>query len=407
MKLLKPILQKITHFQVKFPVFTILIILGFTIMIWGGASKVQTVASLELMMPSTISEIEAINTLRDAHLGKDGLVILLSVDENSQNRLGNTHVLNYEVMQYLLFLQESLEQESSIIRIESIVSYMKYNEEFMSISSQEEFEEMLQNNQNPYFQEQFEQLKHQFISKDSKKTLLFIETDIGRDDESMQLFIEKVKAIVQNSGLPSNIVASYTGTPVIQQELGFLVNQDRENTQLVSLLLVFIITSIVFRSLTTAIMPLLVVFVSVNWLYGTMGYFNLPISTLAGGVAAMVVGIGIAFAIHIMNKFKLERKNGNSIPESIELAVVQTGSALIATSLTTIGAFLAFFAGVMPEMGSFGLLMAIGIFYALFFSIIGLPALLIIEEKILYYIKEKARFGIDNEYHLEGGEKIQ
>lgn len=403
MKLLEPILQHITKLQIKYPVFVLLFILGLTIMVLGGVSKVQTVASLELMMPSTISEIEAINTLRDAHLGKDGLVILLSVDENSQNMYGNTNVFNYEVLQYLQFLQQNLEQESAIIRVESIVNYFNFEQENITISSQEEFEEFISN---PQVSEQVNMLKSQFISKDDSRVILFIETDIGRDDTSMQLFIKKVQAIVQSSGLPSNIIVSYTGTPVIQQELGNLVNLDRENTQLVSLLLVFIITSLVFRSFTTAIMPLLVVFVSVNWLYGTMGYFDLPISTLAGGVAAMVVGIGIAFAIHIMNKFKLERKKGNSISNSIELAVVQTGSALIATSLTTIGAFLAFFAGVMPEMGSFGLLMAIGIFYALTFSIVGLPALLIVEERILYFIKEKARFGIDKEYHLEGGEKV-
>jgi hypothetical protein len=68
-------------------------------------------------------------------------------------------------------------------------------------------------------------------------------------------------------------------------------------------------------------------------------------------------------------------------------------------------AFLAFMVGVMPEMGRFGILMAIGIFYSLVFSIFGLPALLVIEEKIIYYFKSRLNFGIEGELHLEKNKK--
>lgn len=395
MKILEPVLQKIAHFQIKHPVFSILLLLAFTTMIWGGVSQVKTVASLELMMPTSITEIDAINTLRDSNMGKDGIVILLSVDREALYTNGAQDIVNEEVLLYLQNLEKALERESTILRVESIASYLpEINNEFEinSLSNEE--------------REEFEGLYSRFVSSDKSNTILFIETDIGRSDSQMQLLVQKVKGIVSSSSLPAGREVEYTGTPIIQQELGELVNRDRNVTQYVSLLFVFIITALVFRSFTSAIMPIVVVFLSVNWLYGTMGYTGLPISTLAGGVAAMVVGIGIDFAIHIINKFKYERKQGNKIPQAIELAVVHTGSALSATSLTTIGAFLAFFVGVMPEMGRFGLLMAIGIFYSLTFSIFGLPALLILEEKLLYRFKKKSRFGIEHEYHIEGGERI-
>ena len=114
----------------------------------------------------------------------------------------------------------------------------------------------------------------------------------------------------------------------------------------------------------------------------------------------MVIGIGIDFAIHIMNKFKNERKKGYDVEKSIEMAVVETGSALTFTSLTTIAAFLAFLSGQMPEMGRFGILMAIGISYSLIFSLMGLPALLVLEERIVYYFKNKLKFGVEGELRL-------
>jgi len=54
----------------------------------------------------------------------------------------------------------------------------------------------------------------------------------------------------------------------------------------------------------------------------------------------------------------------------------------------------------MPEMGRFGLLMTIGVSLAFFLSVVGLPALFIIEEKIIYYGKRKMHFGIEKEFVL-------
>jgi predicted RND superfamily exporter protein len=95
----------------------------------------------------------------------------------------------------------------------------------------------------------------------------------------------------------------------------------------------------------------------------------------------MVVGIGIDYAIHLMNKYRFERDNGHDKTTAMEVALTETGSALTTTALTTISAFLAFLVGVMPEMGRFGILMAIGIAYSLFYTLFGLPAFLIIEER--------------------------
>jgi hypothetical protein len=50
--------------------------------------------------------------------------------------------------------------------------------------------------------------------------------------------------------------------------------------------------------------------------------------------------------------------------------------------------------------------MAMGIAYALVFSLFGLPALLVLEEKALYWIKERFRFGIDREFSLHEDSEV-
>jgi len=381
------ILKKIAHFQVNHPYFVVLILLSLTLLTYQGVLELRTVASLEQMMPSDIEEIKAFNTLRDNHLGQDMIAIVIEVDENSPDPNGIIDMKDKRVYEYLHYLQNIVDKEPDIIEIYSyanIIDSKIGSEDYSTIISDTSLK--------PFFSN--------YISHDSSITMLIATTDVSANDPRMNLLSSKIYDIIDSVGKPPGTKILLTGTPVIQQKLGTLISEDRQNTKWISTLLVFLITMLIFGTFTSAVVPIIIVTLSVNWLYATMGYTGLPISTLAGGVAAMVIGIGIDFSIHIMNKFKYERKKGLSIQESIEEAVVDTGTALTATSLTTVAAFLAFLTGVMPEMGRFGLLMAIGIAYSLFFSLFGLPALLIVEEKIIYWTKDKVTFGLEGELAL-------
>ncbi len=379
------LLRKLAHFQVEKPYLTIMLLFFLTLAIYGGVSKVKTVASLEQMMPKNIEEIKAFNVLRDNGLGQDMIALSVEVDRNSQDPDGIIDIRDKRVYDYLLYLHFLIGEESGIVGTYSFASLLP-----LGLSS-EQYSSALHANR--------EKLSS-YISRDYTKTIFIISTDVGTDDPRMNLLSSKIKELVKTAPPPPGLKVEFTGVPMIQQKLGKLISKDRSSTKWISTLFVFLITMATFGTLTSALVPIIIVTISVAWLYGTMGYFNLPISTLAGGVAAMVIGIGIDFAIHIMNKFKFERKKGLTIKKSIEFAVVTTGTALTATSLTTIAAFLAFLAGRMPEMGRFGILMAIGITYSLIFSLFGLPALLVIEEDMIYSLKKKLKFGVEGELQL-------
>ncbi|MDA3855550.1 MAG: MMPL family transporter [Candidatus Woesearchaeota archaeon] len=391
-KIYEKLLKKVAHFQVENPYLTVGIILVLSIMILGGVSQVKTVASLEQMMPKDVEEISAFNVLRDNDLGQDMIAIVIQTNRDSSDPNSIMDIRNKKVYEYTNELTKLVEREPDVIET---YSYSK----ILDFYSQNSV-----NDENYYSLIDTQPIKTQlrnFINDDSTISIIIVTTDISADDSRMNLLSSKIKELISDVPPPRGTEIKLTGTPIIQQKLGELINADRTNTQWISLFFVFTITVIIFRSLSSALVPIIVVYTSINWLYGTMGYANLPISTLAGGVAAMVIGIGIDFSIHIINKFKYERKNGNSIKNSVELAITHTGKILTVTSLTTISAFLAFLIGAMPEMGKFGVLMAIGIGYSLVFSIFGLPALLIIEERFVYYLKSKFKFGIEGEFHLE------
>lgn len=373
MSLFRKVLKGIANFQVENPYTTITVILAATAVIAGGLPYLKTVASLEKMMPTEMEEIKYFNVLRDNALGKDMIGLVIEVDRGTQHEFAVTDIRDPRVLTYIIQLKNIVKNKADIVETFAVTdALIKYNNN--ELPDKQTLQKLMQNPETA-------RILNRYLNDDYSTTYIIANTDTGLDDERLNRLAESIQEDVADSGKPAGVKVKLTGVPIIQQKLSELIKKDRSNTQWISALLVFAITLIIYRSFFSGLIPVLIVLTSVTWLYGTMGYLGLGISTLAGGVAAIVIGIGIDYSIHLMNRYKFERRQGKEISDAIEEAVVSTGTALTASSLTTLSAFFAFLFGAMPEMGRFGLLMMIGIFYAFLFSMVGLPALLVIEEK--------------------------
>jgi len=108
------------------------------------------------------------------------------------------------------------------------------------------------------------------------------------------------------------------------------------------------------------------------------------------GMGSLLLGMGIDYGIHLMHRYDEERKKKRSIDKAVETAVVSTGTAVFATTATTVVGFLALVLAPLPMMANLGKVCALGIFFCMVSVITLLPAMLIIEERyILPYIGKK------------------
>lgn len=392
----KSLLRRIAHAQVRHPVITVLLVIAITLIFMGGAGRVRTVAALENMMPADLDEIAAFNTLRDEGRGQDMIAVVIERDPEST--ILQPDILTWTVYRHVKEVSDRLQGQQDILAVHSLSTFLE-----------------ARNGGTPLEEERF----HQLVADDTVKggmkdyvndartnTLVIATTDVSANDERMQLLAQRTRSELSSIGHPNGIRHKLTGTPIIQQELGKLIAHDRQATKNYSTLFVFLIVMLIFGTFTSAIVPILVVTISVTWLYGTMGYAGLPISTLAGGVAAMVIGIGIDYAIHLMNRYKYERKKGMSVEQGIEEAVTDTGLATTGAAVTTMLAFIAFLTGAMPEMHRFGLLMTIGVAYSFLLTITALPAMLILEERIFFRLRPHLHFGPEGEYFLATRQEV-
>lgn len=337
------VLEKITEVQQQHALKVVLLFLMLSVAMIPGMARVETIVALENMMPSSSTPVQGFNNLRAEGVGQDSIGVQISVSNSDE---GVQSIKQNKTERYIRYLEQEIKQIYGVTRVVSPLD------------------------------------RSSLIDERNQNAVITAYTYQGDSGQEMERIFDEIE---QKTGYnrPEGVQTEITGVPAVQQRLSEMVSRDKNVTTAISLLLVFLITLALFQgSISSAVMPLIVVALSVVWLYGTMGYLGIPLSTLAGSVAALVIGIGIDYSVHILNTYRYHRRE-NTVGEALSEAVGETGVAIIATSITTISAFLAFLSGAMPEMHRFGLIMAMGIGYALLFSFFLLPSIFVLEERFM------------------------
>jgi predicted RND superfamily exporter protein len=341
-------LEKLTDFQQNHAIEIVLFFLFLSLAMIPGMARVETIVALENMMPSTSTPVEGMNNLRAEGIGKDSIAVKISVGNTDE---GVQSIEDNRTIEYIQDLSNGIREIRGVTQVMSPLQ------------------------------------REGLIDERRQNAVITAYTYVGDSGSEMDRIFDEIEE-ESTYNRPEGLETEISGVPAVQQRLSSMVARDKNVTTMISLGLVFLITLGLFQgSFSSAMMPIIVVGLSVVWLYGTMGYLGIPLSTLAGSVAALVIGIGIDYSVHIMNTYRFHRRN-NTIGQALSEAVGETGVAIIATSITTISAFMAFLAGAMPEMHRFGLIMSIGIGYALLFSFFLLPSIFVLEEKMMEKIHE-------------------
>jgi predicted exporter len=101
------------------------------------------------------------------------------------------------------------------------------------------------------------------------------------------------------------------------------------------------------------------------------------LNALTLGCIASLIGFGIDFSLHVLQRAFNEQGRGFSRVESLRIAVGQTGGALLLAALTSMTSFLAFRAASQSFLHDMGLLAAVSMGLSCLLSVTFLPALLI------------------------------
>ncbi len=122
--------------------------------------------------------------------------------------------------------------------------------------------------------------------------------------------------------------------------------------------------------------PLLVVGLSVVWLFGPLGILGIKVSIMTFILPVLLLAIGIAYGIHIMHRYDEEIALGKPRREAVIESATAISGAVVMAGLTTVGGFLSLLTCYMPLFQEFGIIAAIGVALALVLALLVVPALL-------------------------------
>ncbi|MFC6904651.1 MMPL family transporter [Halalkalicoccus tibetensis] len=192
-----------------------------------------------------------------------------------------------------------------------------------------------------------------------------------------------VAAILDGDGLSATATGQLIVFGIVEDELLQTVIE----SMLVTLVAVFAFLMLAYRwangsALLGAVTLLPIVF-SVAWILGTMYALGIPFNVMTGTITSLTIGLGVAYNVHMTERFLIERERGADTWGALDRAVTGTGGALLGSAATTVGGFGVLVFAILPPLQQFGLITGLTIVYAFLGSVFVLPSLLAVWARYL------------------------
>ena len=351
--------EKIVKLQIKYPRIVLMTILFVTLLLIPGILKVKIEPSLEKVLPEDLPVIKTMNDMR-TQFGADMVYVVLEPDYAADIR-------EPKILKYIDALQGKLIKNENILEVQSIASIVKEKNGFIP-DSKRKIESIL--NEDPR--------TFKFSNKEYSLTFLQLRTDTGANANLIKKLKFDIKDdIASLEELNPGLKAHVTGFNLIDKATFDIMISDFAFETPLAFVFIGIVVFIVFRSLLKGFIPMIVVMISMLWTTGMIGYFGIVLSSTNIVAAAMIMGLGIDFGIHILYRF-YELKAKNSRENALVYTLRESIRALLAAALTTIAAFLSLLSTPLPAIKNFGIILSIGIASTLVAAVVALPAVILL-----------------------------
>ncbi|MBN1572633.1 MAG: RND family transporter [Deltaproteobacteria bacterium] len=219
-------------------------------------------------------------------------------------------------------------------------------------------------------------LAKKIVSEDETATIIFTNLTFTSHEERTIAIYKALKDMAVKLGGPEEYYVS--GTPMILGREASYMKDDMSLLIPAVILLIMVILFVVFRNLRGMVTPLLVVLISTIWTMGLMAILGYSISIISTTLPVILVAIGCADGIHIITEFYGRLSGGGKKRDAMVDTMEEISSPVIMTSLTSMAGFGSLVTSSLSPIREFGAFTAFGILAAMIFSLIFIPAMMMI-----------------------------
>ncbi|MFC2108873.1 RND family transporter [Candidatus Bipolaricaulota bacterium] len=215
------------------------------------------------------------------------------------------------------------------------------------------------------------------ISASGQAALINIELEVGADEYGLTPEIVSIVNANQGDGDELFVYGDAYFDTIMAEEM-------EADTTLLFPLAILVMVALLFVSFVTIrgiLLPIIVVLLSVTVAMGAMVLLGFPMTTMSFIAPILLLAIGIADAIHVLNRYNEEIAKGTPKRAAILTTMEEMKGPVVMTSLTTAVGFLSLLTAFMVPQRHFGIVTAIGVLAAMLFSLVLIPAVMSLLKK--------------------------
>jgi len=214
------------------------------------------------------------------------------------------------------------------------------------------------------------------VSTDETVTVIIAE--IG-DDVFTQDFYNKILETAKASET-DDIKVYVAGRPIVEGTMALLGPADMKKMVPIVLLVILIVLFITLRSVKGTFITLGVVLFSTIWAFGLMAVTGIPVYAVSTMIPVMLIAIGVADGIHLYSHLHtfVDHNPTASKKEAVIDMIKHMWKPVVMTSVTTAVGFISLLTSQVYPVKYFGLFTAFGVMMAMVFSLVFLPAAIMI-----------------------------
>jgi len=179
-----------------------------------------------------------------------------------------------------------------------------------------------------------------------------------------------------DANFPDTVKVTVGGQVKIEGALNDLVIWSQLTSVFISLLMVFIIIAVSYRSIVAGLIGIVPLSISILLNFAIMGFIGIKLNIATALVASVSVGIGVDYTIHYLEAYYRERrrlgKKGGFLGETFK----SSGKAIIINACSVGAGFAVLILSQFNILAQFGLLIAFTMFSSSLIALTVLPVLL-------------------------------
>jgi len=142
------------------------------------------------------------------------------------------------------------------------------------------------------------------------KTIILVAIPIGSSIEQIEGVVNDINEIAKTTTLPQNgRVSKLTGQDAVVVAVNNKLKDEQVRSMVIALILVLAALIFIFNSSKYGLLTMVPVFFILMWEPGFLVISDTPLSLITISIAAIMVGIGIDYGVHITHRFKEELFN--------------------------------------------------------------------------------------------------